>query len=165
MSSLARYVAGLTHQALLNLHKSQSNWLNVRQVAVFAKPTKIPDIIERETELKPRQLREYFQRIELPEKLQNERRLGRLDSELLKAIVRGHVTHIPFENLSLVRISCPILQCCIKLLQTVVLLINALFYSFFLTNILVPLDRSILRRSSRTTTKSALTCIPFLRSL
>lgn len=72
----------------------------------FAKPIKVPDIIHRETELKPKQLREYFERIELPEPLRNERRLGRLDSELLKAIVRGHVTHIPFENLSLVSTSC-----------------------------------------------------------
>lgn len=72
-----------------------------KQVA-FAKPIKVPDIIDRETELKPQQLREYFERIELPEQLRNERRLGRLDSELLQAIVKGHVSHIPFENLSLV---------------------------------------------------------------
>ena len=62
----------------------------------------MPDIIDRETELQPRQLTAYFERIELPAPLRNERRLGRLDEELLKAIVKAHVTHIPFENLSLV---------------------------------------------------------------
>jgi N-hydroxyarylamine O-acetyltransferase len=74
-----------------------------RSVAASAKPrVKVPEIIDRETELKPRQLTQYFERIELPTHLQNERRLGRLDSELLRAIVKGHITHIPFENLSLV---------------------------------------------------------------
>lgn len=73
-----------------------------RQVTANARPIKVPEIVDRETALKPQQLREYFERIGLPEQLQNERRLGRLDLQLLEAIIRGHVTHIPFENLSLV---------------------------------------------------------------
>ncbi len=84
-----------------------------QRVVALAKPIKVPDIIDRETELKPQQLRQYFERIELPEQLRNERRLGRLDSELLSAIVKGHVTHIPFENLSLVprpSFSCALLK-------------------------------------------------------
>jgi hypothetical protein len=79
-----------------------------RSVKAFAKPVKVPEIIDRETELKPRQLSEYFARIQLPSHLRNERRLGRLDSELLRAIVKGHITHIPFENLSLVIPSTPL---------------------------------------------------------
>ena len=75
---------------------------HVAVARVAARPIKVPEIIDRETELKPQQLRQYFERINLPEKLRNERRLGRLDSELLSAIVKGHVMHIPFENLSLV---------------------------------------------------------------
>lgn len=88
-------------QAHLGTNQDSSREL-FRSVKAGARPIKVPEIIDRETELKPQQLRAYFERIELPEKLRNERRLGRLDSELLKAIVKGHVTHIPFENLSLV---------------------------------------------------------------
>ena len=80
----------------------QSRSLGTRSITFATKSIKVPEIIDRETELKPQQLKDYFERIQLPEHLRNERRLGRLDSELLRAIVRGHVSHIPFENLSLV---------------------------------------------------------------
>jgi len=93
---------GLQHVAVQSPLLSLVGASTARSVKAYAKPVKVPEIIDRETELKPRQLSDYFERIELPSHLQNERRLGRLDSELLRAIVKGHITHIPFENLSLV---------------------------------------------------------------
>ena len=56
--------------------------------------------------LNPADLKAYFQRIKLPESLQQERRLGRLDTELLKATHWAHITSIPFENFSLVSYFC-----------------------------------------------------------
>ena len=82
--------------------------VNASATSVKPPRVRVPEIKDRETELKPQQLREYFERIGLPAPLQNERRLGRLDSELLQAIVKGHTTHIPFENLSLVGLFLPV---------------------------------------------------------
>lgn len=97
-----KFSPGSQHVAVQSPLLSLVGASTARSVKACAKHVKVPEIIDRETELKPRQLSDYFGRIDLPSHLQNERRLGRLDSELLRAIVKGHITHIPFENLSLV---------------------------------------------------------------